>query len=637
MAELALGLLGVVPLTTLAFKTSRSVHSKLKSFKHYSNEVSEVNNVFLLEQNRFKREYEILLRLVADEKTAKAITREANQVDDNTTDTQRVDEELREALGSGYDDWLELSKDINKVLVELATQLECFNILTREKKEVQFHSYFLQQLPFLTGGFLLTHVSSKEERLSDAVRRLKRRVQVPFSKKTFDDIVDRLCRLNDSLSTLREQLQRLQQPPRPSKHQRRHQIRGDRGAVCKQRRACNGLHHGLQQVWSCDKAKHTNHDIKIFLNMDQGNGRKNGKQPQDTVHLEIAVVGADVEQEEDATSTVTHLQIRSEWIERLGSVSSSAPSRDDVQLNKPTKRQKRHCFAGQTDKSLPLIPSSSPQAAVTGVSSSDMNTSFHLSFDLRTHVDLCYDLCSGSNKAACTGYIGFLDVSNDQCRRYHFHSSSFAQDQDWKINGAFPLNILFDDNGLDFASFIDRLKMARAIAIAALTYNSTPWLSECWRLGNLSFLAQGYDIQSALRSLHLGVELKSKNVLMQGLSTPESFRLSQSTEDERTLHGIKNISLYSLGVALLGIDKWRDLDLDDVLQVRKAAQSSSFGDRYRNIVRKCLGCEFRNETDLAQSRLHRAVYEEVVGSLESMIASLELQDDDDDDDDDRFS
>ncbi|KAM5348553.1 hypothetical protein ACJ41O_008377 [Fusarium nematophilum] len=616
MAELALGALGVVPLITFAFKTSRNVRSKLKAFRHYSDEVSDVHRVFYREQHRFKREYEILLRLVVDEKTVKAIARDSRQ--SSQTDEQDVEEELREALGSGYNDWLELAKDINDVLDELEAQLECFEILTRGKQE--------------------------EERLSDAVRRLKRRIQVPFSKTKSDDIVNRLRESNQSLETLREQLQLFQQPSKPSKHVQKHRLRRDWGALCKQRRASAGLHHGLQEVWSCSKAKHANHGVKIFLNMDQASSKEKGKQQQSTVHLEIAVEGAHHEQDDAdravATSTFAHLQVVSQWIEQPASVPSPSPSscHDEADKSAPKKRQKRVCFAQDSSSvlPLPLTPSRSPQsqAAVTGPGNRDpdANGSNRTPCDLRTPTDLCYDLCNGPTKnSSCTCYLGFLDVSTDEFLRYHFHSSSFADDHDWKTKGAYPLSMLFGDASVEFASFVDRLKMARATAIAGLAYHSTPWLNECWRLGDLSFLARGYDIPSALRTLHLGVDLENRGAPMQGLLTPSSSMLSQSTEDERLLVGIKNVSLYSLGVALLGIDKWRDFDPDDIVQVRKAAQSSGFGNRYREIVRKCLGCEFRNETDLAQSRLHRAVYEDVVGSLESMIASLELKDDDEDD------
>ncbi|OHX00979.1 hypothetical protein CSPAE12_00334 [Colletotrichum incanum] len=181
-------------------------------------------------------------------------------------------------------------------------------------------------------------------------------------------------------------------------------------------------------------------------------------------------------------------------------------------------------------------------------------------------------------------------------------------------------------------STIDRLKLARSLVSAVLKFHSTPWLSDFWRLRDLAFFRGGQDeeVSEALRSLHVGVEVAQKQFdLMDDVQDSSGMQnLSRVTEDEQLYCGIGNLTLHSLGVALLQIDRWARVEPDDVLAVRKMAlRSSSLGPRYQEITQKCLRCDFGYGSDLTKPRLQEAVYENVVEVLETMISSLDLTED----------
>jgi hypothetical protein len=95
--------------------------------------------------------------------------------------------------------------------------------------------------------------------------------------------------------------------------------------------------------------------------------------------------------------------------------------------------------------------------------------------------------------------------------------------------------------------------------------------------------------------------------------------------------GINNMTLFSLGVALLEIGNWKPLsqlrriyDPDDILTARRVAKrTTGLGGVYQDIVRKCLQCNFGVGTTLQEADLQDAVYSDIVLTLESLVEKLE--------------
>ncbi len=103
------------------------------------------------------------------------------------------------------------------------------------------------------------------------------------------------------------------------------------------------------------------------------------------------------------------------------------------------------------------------------------------------------------------------------------------------------------------------------------------------------------------------------------LSKPQGY-----DDDARLLCGIRNTTLYSLGVALLQIGRWKPVDEGDIIQVRKTAdRASPLGPKYDELTRKCLYCDFGFGGDLTKPQLQAAVYEGVVCELERLVGVFE--------------
>jgi hypothetical protein len=104
-------------------------------------------------------------------------------------------------------------------------------------------------------------------------------------------------------------------------------------------------------------------------------------------------------------------------------------------------------------------------------------------------------------------------------------------------------------------STVDRLKMAKSLALAVLKFHETPWMGEAWRLQDSAFFRHGLDMAQSLRTLHLGVECeRKKGCRVESGSTMEGIQMAESCgslalgiEDERLLCGIENMMLHNLG------------------------------------------------------------------------------------------
>lgn len=103
---------------------------------------------------------------------------------------------------------------------------------------------------------------------------------------------------------------------------------------------------------------------------------------------------------------------------------------------------------------------------------------------------------------------------------------------------------------------------------------------------------------------------------------------AESLRDAQYEYGIRNLTLYSLGVALLQIKQWRLLDSGDIAQIRrkadKARSSSKLGSRYQMIMEQCLNCDFGlGENDLSKPKLQDAIYTNVVCELKGLLNMLQ--------------
>lgn len=187
-------------------------------------------------------------------------------------------------------------------------------------------------------------------------------------------------------------------------------------------------------------------------------------------------------------------------------------------------------------------------------------------------------------------------------------------------------------------TIVHQLRLALQVASAVLKFHSTPWLNEYWSARDLYFF-QGIDcrdLSASLRTLHLSIDVVNEqkpehveacpfsgiDVSMSGTSMPS---MPGPIEEAKITYGIRNMCLYSLGVVLLAIGRWRCVDLGNVTEVRRLAdEPCHLGPRYRELTQKVLDCDFGLGKDLKRPMLQKAVYENVLLELGSMIEHLDL-------------
>ncbi|RYP65933.1 hypothetical protein DL771_008063 [Monosporascus sp. 5C6A] len=94
-------------------------------------------------------------------------------------------------------------------------------------------------------------------------------------------------------------------------------------------------------------------------------------------------------------------------------------------------------------------------------------------------------------------------------------------------------------------------------------------------------------------------------------------------------HGIRNLTLYGVGVALLEIGLWARIPWEDHVQVRrKTARLSFLGRQYRAATKRLIDCDFGLAIeDINDPRLQNAIFQSSVAELESLLSKIQVDDD----------
>ena len=195
----------------------------------------------------------------------------------------------------------------------------------------------------------------------------------------------------------------------------------------------------------------------------------------------------------------------------------------------------------------------------------------------------------------------------------------------------------------EIISEMDQLKLAQRVGSGILQYQSTSWLAEVWSLRDLWFFSSGPDVSDdTFRSLYLSKDLRNRskgkysekqfdcNMVSTAFGNDNAAVAHNSLKSKALLFGIDNVLLYRLGVALLEIGYWMELDALDVVQVRSLAdpkrQRPSLCPRYLAIAQICIKCSFGFGSDLEKVELQNAVQGQVIGELEELIGCMDIKD-----------
>ncbi|KAK3988278.1 hypothetical protein QBC44DRAFT_105218 [Cladorrhinum sp. PSN332] len=623
--------LGVIPLVGVVCKSYAAVHKKFSTFSHYSSTVARFQKQLKLQRRIFENEIHLLLRLAIHDDFAIKLMR-TDQNHENWADDE-LDQDLRDQLGDNCQPCLDIIQEVERGLTNLQEKLGVFDQLKKHKL--------------------------KNEKLKHTVKRLRGRVEITWNESDYEAAIKEVKSANCDLTGLREQISALRDTAEPSKASRRvHLIpsRTDWTSVCKIRSASEALHHGLSDVWSCGDADHLRHLVKMFLTADVkavGRGSE--------IHMNLAVLCPATSSRPQQASLLP-LLVRCQQREWLEIKRPLTPSDSGPELQ-PRKRKKVVRFQVPEQ----LSPHSATDTEAQGASLTSHHPKSQIQAtaicDLRGSKELCSKLAASvaseidTDLAPCLGFID-AKVQSDHGFRYSFYPQMGPLLSKGAVSRGMigPGDVMSLDDLLSTSTdraltYVERLRLAHFLVKTVLQCHSTPWMREVWRLSDLTFFRSGNDLPAWLQTLHLGVEFtreglnfaqvqnasssSESSTYMEGvLPTPPSSDTSRTdlasmSEDSRLLCGIENFPLHCLGVALLQIDHWKQLEPEDILTARKLARRpSNLTPRFPGMVQKCLRCDFGCGYDLGGAKLQKAVYEGLVEPLEEMISKLDLGTDD---------
>lgn len=282
----------------------------------------------------------------------------------------------------------------------------------------------------------------------------------------------------------------------------------------------------------------------------------------------------------------------------------------------PPAKVRRVRFAGSPGES-PAGGAAECQKRKTGLSSNLCQAK-----DVCHHVFECGKEFHRSRQEGCIGYLRSADNLTHQLLTAQDRDSTAIQTR--QRSPTTLASILHPSKKLSI-SVNEQLRLALRLARSMLQYHSTPWWRGNWTLSDISYFDVDAELSLSLATLHIDAKLAPKRDRLDMTDVQTNVSASVSDDARAQMHfGIRNVTIYNLGAALLQIGRWEALDASDVVLIReKAAAPSRLGPRYDDLTARCLYCDFGLGGDLNKPQLQGAVYENVVAELEQMVALLE--------------
>lgn len=454
------------------------------------------------------------------------------------------------------------------------------------------------------------------------MRKLRKRVKITVEKTNFEDKIANLEKLNSKLLRLRKQVKELQAPSccAIKRFDRIRTLPVEFGAYGTIRRASKALHEALKATWSNTEVPRLRHLVKLFLDA----------KAETDVQMEIAILCYDdiLQQRPLLETSLTRVQVRSRTMDSITWSNASLPIPTDDAWSGRRKRQKLRF--GSVSDSSDIASEASQAASIVSTATSQSSATPHDSLQLTGH--FCSEIakrCSTPNIICNKEGLGHIDGPVQEAFRHCFFP--YPKDShciNMGLDDVMPMDEALGQSAHNRLDIVSQLQLAHRLVCAVLKFNSTPWLNDVWNVGDLAFFRQGDDLTESLQTLHFGIEMHHNapdlgDSAME-VESPTSL-VHLSIEDAHYKHGVRNVTLFSLGAALLAIGRWERVDHNDIEGIRRlASQRSYLGPVYQELTQKVLDCDFGYGKDLKKPRLQEAVYETVVLELESMIASLDI-------------
>lgn len=134
MAELVLGVLGVVPLIGFTVKSYQELWSKAKTFRNCSAAVQRLHKKLTIQRRVFQNECHLLLReCIQDDAVVGAMMSDENH---QNWGKEELNNKFRMAFKQNYEECIELVHDIGGAIFQIQDELDCFKVVQSHQQMV---------------------------------------------------------------------------------------------------------------------------------------------------------------------------------------------------------------------------------------------------------------------------------------------------------------------------------------------------------------------------------------------------------------------------------------------------------------------------------------------------------------------
>jgi hypothetical protein len=402
------------------------------------------------------------------------------------------------------------------------------------------------------------------------------------------------------------------------------------------RDAAQTLHHGLEQLWTCEV--HPNHsaNIRLYLSTaellaDTGSkitfditltswdlgDTSSGRQNPTMLAVEV------LQQPDDLQPAQPNSRVH---FDQMDSPSSNAPEsklkrRTSADITKtPRVSRLRRAFRVLQGKEDEVPNSTAKDELGTQVPTrSKERVGLEATIpDLGSVTDLCARILTTSQasfdwKKKCIGYFNGSNASKYVLYNQPLTAAPFV--------GAVSLShMILNSGGVQALTKPEKWRLAGALSMATLLFHSTPWLRTGWETNDVLFFYFNSDNRSNLvKSPHL-----------HSLSRMNQ-RSTSNFDGETSLH-LKNELIHRLGLILLelefndsfgrllenlqsqGLENLSSIIASPLVLLKQKA-GEHLGTLYGRIVRICLDCDFGlglNEYSLHDPAVQKVFYSRIV-------------------------
>ncbi|KAL8377408.1 hypothetical protein RB595_008198 [Gaeumannomyces hyphopodioides] len=584
MAELALA---VIPLVFEGVKLSKALRGKLSILRSYMDTVEEAQTLFQVQTIAFHHECKLVLRAAAEGNRGVDVAHLLEDVDHGDWTSPELEDCLQSYLGNSREPFKMLLRLICKKITKLDKDLSEYDERDEDGRE---------------GGSM--------------ANRMRNRVRVPFDEGMYEKEIEKLRRLVSNLRGLRERVAAdkiRQTPQRPTSMPAEYRYRKQDAALWLR---------AMSETWNCSSAEHASHRAKLLLAHEPRGDRA----CLDVVINRTASASRTmVLDDRTGISFASHqLCVKPREVAAETGLLSPEPSVDDPRRGSHDDHDgKRRRVGARSDE-----PSDSRLTAV------DQDAALVLS--LAEVGDVCRHLSDHPASYCFSAERMSLGYVESRTRGFDLFPGHCPKGQPKPhLNGRLvPLQEIFRKDIDESVRDPQRFWLAGLVVKSALMHHNTAWWPDDWTLDQLCFYERPSDeLADSLKTLHLTVDLPRREGTrdqqqQQKQSPDQSYTFSQAASPPQvdvvrqamTEYGIRNLTLWCVGVALLQIGLWRPIRWDSHVEVRESLpRLERLNRQYWELTDRLVNCDFGRGARLQSPALQDEVYRSVVCELDAIM------------------